>query len=368
MKDKSMKTLGLIAIFAMIMMAIVAAGCTTQETATPTATPTEQTPQGKAIVDFADRSVTLPDQINRITSIHPITTYILWRLAPEKMTSIDKVFQGRLDNATWAASDLAYLRSLPVIPAMPQNPSKEQILATTPDVIVTLTKDGNLNTWLSLGMPVVEMSKDNLTDYVRSIRIMGTLTGETETAEQMATFWQNTIDKVTSQTTKISTHPKVLYYNGNYNSTTVSIPAPATVFASEITLAGGVNYYNATDPRANPLPLGMNPTTESIATDISYINAWNPDVIICTSNATAAYIMAPGSPYRDMNAVKNGRVYTVPKYESMDGVTSIMGFEWLASKLYPDQVNMDFVSDTKAFYKLFQKVDITTDLVNMPTP
>jgi ABC-type Fe3+-hydroxamate transport system substrate-binding protein len=184
----------------------------------------------------------------------------------------------------------------------------------------------------------------------------------------MAAFWQNTINNVTSQTSQIPTHPKVLYYNGAYNSTSVNIPGPATVFGSEITLAGGINYYNSTNPNANPLPVGQNPTNEGIATDISYINAWNPDVIICTSSGTESYIMSPTSPYRDMNAVKNGQVYTVPKYESMDGVTSIMGFEWLSTVMYPDQVHLDFVNDTKAYYLLFQNDSISTSLVNTPSP
>jgi iron complex transport system substrate-binding protein len=373
MKDKNIKIIGIIMIFVMLSLAVAAAGCTTQQTATPTptvtATPTVQAQnQSKVIVDFAGNSVTVPANVSRITSIHPIPTYILWRLAPQEMTSIDKVFLGRLNNATWAPSDLSYLHSLPVIPAMPQNPTKEQVLSTNPDVIVTLTKDPNLATWQSLGIPVVQLSKDNLTDYIKSIQILGELTGNTNMAGQLSSFWQNTISNVTSQTSRISTHPKVLYYNGAYNSTSVNIPGPATVFGSEITLAGGINYYNNTDPNANQLPVGQNPTNEGIATDISYINAWNPDVIICISNGTASYILSPTSPYRDMNAVKNGRVYTVPEYESMDGVTSIMGFEWLSTVMYPGQVHLDFVNDTKTFYQLFQNDSISTSLVNTPSP
>jgi iron complex transport system substrate-binding protein len=375
MKDKSIKVAGIIAIFVMLLIVVVVAGCTSQQTSSPTTTPTPTvtaTPgvqnQTEVIVDFAGNSVTVPVNVSRITSIHPIPTYILWRLAPEKMTSIDKVFQGRLNNATWAASDLSYLDSLPVIPAMPQNPTKEQVLSTNPGVIVTLTKDPNLNTWQSLGIPVIQLSKDNLTDYIKSINIMGELTGNTALASQLSGFWQNTINNVTSQTSQISTHPKVLYYNGAYNSTSVDIPGPATVFGSEITLAGGINYYNNTNPNANPLPVGQSTTNEGIATDISYINAWNPDVIICTSNGTASYILSPDSPYRDMNAVKNGRVYTVPEYESMDGVTSIMGFEWLSTVMYPGQMHLDFVNDSKAFYLLFQNDTISTSLVNTPSP
>jgi len=373
----SRKLISLVFLAIIAIMIVGVAGCT-QQTALPAVSPTTTatttpgsvapTTQPGVITDFAGRTVTMPATVNRVTSIHPIPTYILWSIAPRKMTSIDKVFQGRLDNATWAASDLTYLRSLPVIPAMPQNPTKEQILSTTPDVIVTLTKDPQVNTWYSLNIPVVLLSKDNLTDYEKSIRILGNVVGNPAEADQLASYWHNTIANVTAQTSKQTTNPKVLYYNGAYNSTTVNIPAPATVFASEITLAGGINYYNNTDPRANKIPIGQNPTAESVATDISYINAWNPDVIICTSNATANYILAAGSPYRDMNAVKNGRVYTVPKYESMDGVTSLMGFEWMATKLYPGQVNLDFVNDTKAFYKLFQNVDITTAQVNMVSP
>jgi hypothetical protein len=78
--------------------------------------------------------------------------------------------------------------------------------------------------------------------------------------------------------------------------------------------------------------------------------------------------MSPGSPYQDLSAVKNGRVYTVPEYESMDNIYGLMGFEWLSTVMYPGQVNLDFVNDTKAFYVLFQNDTISTSLVNTPSP
>jgi iron complex transport system substrate-binding protein len=138
MKDRSVKILSIAAILVMLSIAVVAAGCTTQSsTPTPTAAPSaiaQTQNQSKVIVDFAGNSVTVPGNISRITSIHPIPTALLARLSPQDMTSIDKVFAGRLPNATWTASDLAYLHSLPVIPAMPQNPTKEQILSTNPQV------------------------------------------------------------------------------------------------------------------------------------------------------------------------------------------------------------------------------------------
>jgi iron complex transport system substrate-binding protein len=375
MNKKSIKITGIIVILAMLSIAVVVAGCTTQQTATPTPTPSSTTnatatPSSTTFVvtDAAGRAVTIPTNVTRVTSIHPTESYILYRLAPQKTAGVDNFFKGEVNNVTWNPSDVAYINSLPTVPAFPLNPTKEQILATNPGVLLTLTKDPQLSTWYTLGIPVFEDNKDNLTYTEQSLRNIGEIVGNTALANQMAEFWHDTIANVTSQTSQQTTHPKVLYDNGKYNSTTINIPGNQTIFASEISLAGGINFYDNSNPSSNQLPAGQSPSSESIPTDISYVYAWNPDVIICTSNATASYIMAPGSPYQDLNAVKNGHVYTVPKYESMDNIYALMGFEWLSTVMYPGQVHLDFVNDTKAFYQLYQNDSISTALVNTPSP
>jgi iron complex transport system substrate-binding protein len=135
------------------------------------------------------------------------------------------------------------------------------------------------------------------------------------------------------------------------------------VFASEVRLAGGVNYYDT-----NALPAGQNPTSENIATNVESVLAWNPDVIITTSNATANAIMSSPT-WQNTNAVKDHHVYTVPQQETMDGVQSIMGFEWAATVINPGRINVNFVNDTKTFDALFyENANVSTQTILAPSP
>ena len=108
--------------------------------------------------------------------------------------------------------------------------------------------------------------------------------------------------------------------------------------------------------------------SEGIATNIESVLAWNPDVIITTSNATAKAIMTNAS-WKDTNAVKNGHVYAVYQNETMDGVQTIMGLEWAATVINPGKVNFDFVNDTKAYFALFNKDDnVSTQAILTVSP
>lgn len=349
----------------MILLLAVVAGCTTQQTATPTVTPTaiqSSSQANRSITDFAGRVVAVPAEVHNVTSLHPIPTFILWRLAPDKMTSIDKVFATRIMNMP--QSDIDYLNSLPVTGVYFTPPSTEQILSFQPDVILTLNKDPNVAKEEEMyGAPVVELSKDNLTDYVADFKILGVLLGNEKDANELANFWNNTITNVIIQVSQVTgPKPKVLYLNTK-SVNSPSLPGPRSVFASAIRLAGGVNYYDV-----NALPTGQDPRSEGIATNIESVLAWNPDVIITTSNSTVNAIMS-SSAWKDASAVKNHRVYAMYQNETMDGVQAIMGLEWAATVINLGKVSFDFVNDTKAYYALFYKNDnMSTEAILTVSP
>jgi iron complex transport system substrate-binding protein len=350
------KIVGILIVIA-LMLSVMAAGCTTQNTVTPSSQAT------RTITDFAGRAVTVPAVVYNVTSLHPIPTFILWRLAPQKMTSVDTVFKkSRINNTPSSAEN--YLNNLPVTGVYFTPPNTEQILSLHPDVILTLNKDPNAANETALyGAPVMELSKNNLTDYAADFTILGALLGNEKVANQLADFWNNTIANITAQVSQVpGPKPKVLYYN-TQSVNAPSLPGPDSVFASEVRLAGGVNYYDV-----NPLPTGQSPTSEGIATNVESVLAWNPDVIITTSNATANAIMSSPT-WQNTNAVKNHRVYTVPQNETMDGVQTIMGAEWAATVINPGKVNLDFVNNTKAYYALFYENDnMSTQAILTPSP
>jgi iron complex transport system substrate-binding protein len=233
--------------------------------------------------------------------------------------------------------------------------NQEQMLALDPDVIVSMTKDPNLDQEQSdYAAPVVAISKDNLTDYEQSFRLMGKVLGNEEEADELADYWNDSITKVTDITSTIPEDQRVKVYYASHDGP-LSTVGSLTVMSSIIDLAGGVDLYDT-----NTTLTSTQKVDEHLVVNIEQVLLWNPDVII-TKTETEKNTILNDTQWQSINAVKNGRVYAAPRWESLDGIQSIMGLMWTAEKLYPDKVKFDFNNETRAFYSEFYNYDNITD-------
>ncbi len=125
-----------------------------------------------------------------------------------------------------------------------------------PQVVVSLTKENVANYKSTFNVPVVQLSKDNVTYYPQDFEIIGQITGNVPRANQLANFWNGIIANTTAQTAQAKKNangwqPKVVYFNGG-SMAQPKLPGYSTVFASEIRMDGGINYYdNLTNPSLN---------------------------------------------------------------------------------------------------------------------
>lgn len=307
------------------------------------------------IIDMAQRTVAIPtpENIKRVSCLHPIPTYMTWRLAPEKLSSIDMVFNANPRLVPENANDT--LNGLPVTGVFFKGMSQEQMLSLDPDVIVSMTKDPNLDQeQIDYSAPMVAISKDNLTDYEQSFRLMGKVLGNEEKANELADYWSNSIKKVTNVTSTIPENKRVKVYYASHDGP-LSTVGPLTVMSSIIDLAGGVDLYDT-----NTSLTSSQKVDEHLVVNIEQVLLWNPDVII-TKTETEKNTITNDTQWQSINAVKRGRVYAAPRWESLDGIQSVMGLMWTAEKLYPDKVKFDFNNETREFYSEFYLYDNITD-------
>ncbi|MDP4177335.1 MAG: ABC transporter substrate-binding protein [Bacillota bacterium] len=304
------------------------------------------------ITDLADRKVQLPKTINKISAIHPIPSHMVWRLAPKKMASIDSQFKDRM--LFMSDDEIKRLKSLPMTGVFNNGDmSTEQMLTIKPDIIISLKKDTKLDTeQQDYQAPIVATSKDSLTDYEDSWRIIGKITGNEKEGNELGDYWHSTVGKVTKITSKIPQKEKLkVYYAQSGTSSTVGTK---TIMASIIRLSGGINLYD-------DIPISKSDEqNESINTSMEQILSWNPDVIIAKTGKIRDQILS-NPQWQNTNAVKNKRVYATLKYEMLDRIQSLMGLVWTADTLYPDKVKIDLHKETKTFYS---KVYLTNDITD----
>ncbi|MDO9576047.1 MAG: ABC transporter substrate-binding protein [bacterium] len=342
MKGKDFKVISRLLVLVMLTVALVVCVSQAEEQATT-----------RWITDMAGRTVEIPMEVNRVICLHPIPTYMAWRLAPNKLVSVDSVFKKHLvaNNFLFPDSEKKRLDNLPVTEVFFKPIDREQILALEPDVIVSMTKDPNVNkTQGHLGIPVVTVSKNTLNDYEASFRLMGKLLGNEKEGNELADYWHSVIERVTDETSQIPENERVKVYYASHDGP-LSTVGPATVMASIIGLAGGINV---SDNIYGPV------TSEKVAVSMEQVLVWNPDVIT-TGYADVRDEILSSSEWKEINAVKNHRVYAQLQYEKLDGICSIMGLVWTAKTLYPEKTNFNLLDEVKAFYSKFYLYNAMTD-------
>ena len=322
--------------------------------AAPTAAQGSQDSGTRTITDMSGRQVVVPAQIHRILAVHPVATYMLYELAPDKLVSVDKLFRSEYlaegARKSYSDADVQRLAALPVTSVFFQGVDPEELLALKPDVVVTIVRHPNLDEFAAqLGVPVVTFAKDSLPLYAQSLRLLGTLVGNEDKADKLADYWEATIKQVTDETAKVPPAQRTRVYYAN--SGILTTPGPGSIMASIMDLAGGNNVGKDLTDRSN----------EDIEVSLEQAISWDPEVILVGTASDKQKIMSdPG--WAVMSAVKNNRVYVRLTYGSTDGIEALMGLVWAQDKLlHPGDPASDqrFAQTMKDYYALFFNYQIT---------
>ena len=106
---------------------------------------------------------------------------------------------------------------------------------------------------------------------------------------------------------------------------------------------------------------GTNETFRQL--DFEQIMGFDPDVVLITDpNFASEYHKDP--KWKTLRAYREGRFYVVPHgpFGWMDKPSQAMqfiGMQWLACTLYPERCNIDMLTETKKFIKLFMHTEMT---------
>ena len=311
-----------------------------------------------SVVDFSGNKVSLTKEAQNIVCIHPIFTYMTWRLAQAKLRSVDKVFQRQYLSESsplvFNVNDLKKLKSLPVTGVFFDGVDPEQILKLNTDLLVTISKDPNKNKLKEqLKIPVLILSKDTLDDYEKSFRILGEIISIDNDGGKLADYWKSTIDSVKKENEKLKTDEKLkVFYTGT--GSILETVGAKTIMSSIINIAGGKNVSDE---------LTGNLTNEHIKISMDNVLVWNPDIIFVQNEAQKNEILSD-PVWKIINAVKNNRIYVQLKYARMDGVTAVIAMLWTQYKIKaPDDPKMksNFQRSMKEFYELFYNYNLTEE-------
>ncbi len=241
------------------------------------------------VVDQLERRVIVPDNPQRVISLAPSITEIVYALNREN----------RLKGVT-RYSD--YPRDATKLPRIGSyvNPDIERIVALNPDLCIA-TQDGNpkaiIDRLASLKIPVYVVNPHNLDTILETIFEIGTILNAADRAATVINSMRNRIQRVKIRVAQAAHRPRVFFQIG---ISPIVSAGTATFIHELIELAGGTNLAEGrlAYPRFSR----------------EQVLALKPEVFIITSMARQAVFEQVKAEWRrwpDIPAVRDDRIFLV---------------------------------------------------------
>ena len=307
------------------------------------------------VTDDAGRSFEIPDRIGRVFAAGPPATIILYTLAPDKLLGWTRA--NSPEAAEYLDPKAAALPELGRLTGRGDTANIETLLRARPDLILDY---GTVNqTYASLadrvqaqtGVPTLLI--DGGFDRIPlAYRTLGALLGATERAETLAAYAERVLAEARGLADAVPAdrRPRVYYARGTDGLDTA---VKGSINAELIDRVGAVNVADAAG------------SGNLAKVSPEQVLAWNPDVILTLDrNFQAAVGRDPR--WQGVRAVADGRVYRAPDlpvgwFDPPPSVNRLIGLPWLARVLYPDRSGDDIREQTRTFYRLFYRHELTDD-------
>ncbi len=246
--------------------------------------------EAKTVTDQLGRIVTVPDNPERVVSLAPNVTEIIFALEKEALLAGATIFSDYPKAATNLPKVGSYVRL-----------NIEKIVSLSPDLCIGI-KDGNpkkvIDKLEKLKIPVYAVNPQNLESVINTVIEIGLLLNAEKKAKILAEKMQKRIDKIKFFVKKISEKPKIFFQI----DTNAIISAGTGTFINElIETAGGINL--ACDSTQGYPRFGR-----------EQIIAMSPDIIVIASmkqDATFEKAKNKWTKFNSIPAVKNDKIFFV---------------------------------------------------------
>ncbi len=213
----------------------------------------------------------------------------------------------------------------------------ETILAMKPDLIICSTAMSGYSTIKApaeaAGVPVIAVSYDDFSDYLKWFKVFCNLTGKPELWESVA---MKALDEVVDLLSEIPSEDAPSVFSMFSGSNSLQANTSNTVVGGMITAMNGKNIV---DEWENPS------AAERLDINLETVFAANPDIIVVQCHAGAEVAKAQveelygtNPVWQSLNAVKNNKVFYLEKtlFHNKPNSRFSEAYQKLAKILYPD--------------------------------
>lgn len=314
-----MKTYRSLVLWGLLALLIIAlsgcAGAKAPEASEPAAT---EAPESVSVVDDAGRTVEIVRNPQRLISLAPSNTEILFALGLG-----DKVV-GVTDFCDYPEE----AQAIEKVGGMEHN--LEKIVALNPDLVLAIggspAQVEKATEMDKLGLTVLVLEPGDIEGIMTNIELVGKATGAEKQASQLAAEMWKRFDEITAKAKGAESKPKVFFELDATDPSKPYTPGPGSFIDALISLAGGSNIAASAK-----MQWAQFSTEEIIAQD--------PEVIVLgDANYGITVEMVKERPgWSVIAAVKNGAIYPIDDILiSRPGPRIIDGLEALARIIHPE--------------------------------
>lgn len=332
------------------------AGCADQgqkETQSPT--PTESTATTRSFTDSAGRTVEIPTKIDRIASSGPLAQQVLLTIAPDKMVGLSVKITD--EQAKYLGNTYASMPIFGQIYGGKGDFNKEAVAAADPQLIIdigeakpTIAEDMDA-LQEQTGIPCVHI-ESSLSTYDEAYKTLGDLLGESEAAEQLASYCKDAYESTKAGLANVSDSERV---RGAYLLGDAGLNA----------IAQGSFQGTVVDMTLDNVVVVDKASGSGMGNEISMeqLSVWNPDFIVFGANSVYSDV-ATDSTWQGISAIAQKKYCEAPglPYNWLSGppsVNQILGMQYLPRVVYPEAFNDDLKERIVTYYKLFYHYDLT---------
>jgi iron complex transport system substrate-binding protein len=301
-----------------------------RETIAPlTATPTPTVTTASVVTDSSQRSVTVTDDFGETVTIRGTPQRIV-SLAP---SNTEILYALDLDDRVVGVTD--YCNYPPEAASKPRvggysTVNIEKVIAAEPDLVIAAlgNTEDVVNRLRSLGLTVVSLNPLTIEDVLHDIELVGVVTGQEEEASTLAEELRARVEAVTAKTETLEEKPSVTHVVW-YDPIWVS--GQDTFQDEVIRMSGGVNVFDQV------YGWGIISLEEFIVTDPDYILVSSGDGM-GERGRDIVYDYFMNEPrLQELTAVREGHVYVIDADAvSRGGPRIVDALEEMAAIIHPD--------------------------------
>ena len=334
----------------LLLALLLLSGCRKAPAASPT---------GVIVTDCAGRTVTVPEQVDRVACLYAYTGHVAVLLGVEdRIVAVvngikrDELMQRKVEN----------LDDLPC-PYSSGSVNIEELAATKPDLVLlrveNLADAGEQEKLDGMGIPYVVVDYVTTEDQLYSIEMTGKALGRADQALAYTAWYRDTVAMVRERLSAVPEAERVRAYHSVNEVVRTDIP---DTLSYEILAAAGCQNVVAS---AGELRLDGNKGM----TTVEQIYVWDPDVVLVTEPDAAAYFNT-NEKFAGLRAVREGRVYQLPvgisRWAHPGSLESPLAALYIAKLLYPDLFSdIDMRAELISCYERFFHISLTEEDLDM---